>query len=217
MSFDIAQTPTLQAVATLDHDLLVEDLQQRVQAAIEQAEESPEVKTASASQHAAESHLAQLRRAERALNQFTKDTGQKLAELREAALDGMIFAAGNGEKLDFKPLNELAALEGRNRQATRAIEKLVERLIPGAQLMHLREESHGLLVRARTFEQIAQERAEKLLEQLRDAVNEEVVLPVDLSKGVSGALVAQAAELKGRALQISENADALEKTMRGSL
>ena len=43
MSFDIARTPTLQAVATLDQDLLVEDLQQRVDAAARQAGESPEV------------------------------------------------------------------------------------------------------------------------------------------------------------------------------
>jgi len=35
---------------------------------------------------------------------------------------------------------------------------------------------------------------------------------VDLSKGVSGALVAQAAEHRKRAVAISENADRLEKT-----
>ena len=62
---------------------------------------------------------------------------------------------------------------------------------------------------------MAQERAEKLLEQLRDAVSEEVVLPVDLSKGVAGALLGQAAEFKRRAVQLSENADAIERTIRG--
>lgn len=114
-------------------------------------------------------------------------------------------------------MSELAALEGRHRQASRAIERLVERLIPGAQLLRLRGESHAHAARARALEQVAQERAEKLLGQLRDAVSEEVVLPVDMSKGVSGALLAQAAELKHRALQFSENADAMEKKMRGQL
>ncbi len=140
--------------------------------------------------------------------------------LRDAALDAIIQSAAsqstaNVDKLDFKALSELATLENRSRQASRAIERLVERLIPFAQLVRLREESHAAMTRARALEQIAQERAEKLLGQLRDAVTEEVVLPVDMSKGVSGALLAQASELKRRAIQLSENADTIEKTVRG--
>ena len=48
---------------------------------------------------------------------------------------------------------------------------------------------------------------------MREAVGEEMVLPVDLSKGVSGALLAQAAELKHRALQLSANANSIEKSL----
>jgi hypothetical protein len=214
MSFDIAQTPTLQAVATLDQNLLVEDLQQRVEAAVRQAEELPEVMAAAEAQRQAEERLTQLRKAERALNHYAKETGQKLTALRDASLDALIQSANSGEKLDFKPVSELATLESRNRQASRAIERLVEGLIPEAQLMRLRGESHAYVARARALEHIAQERAEKLLEQLRDAVSEEVVLPVDMSKGVSGALLAQASELRHRALQLSGNADAIEKTVR---
>jgi hypothetical protein len=215
MSFDIARTPTLQAVATGDERRLVENLQERVEAAARQAEELPEVMAAVESQTRAEEHLRQLQRAERALNLFAKDAGEKLAALRESALDGIIRSAANGEKLDFKPLNEVAALESRSRQATRAIERLVERLLPCAQLLRLREESHAAMTRARALEGIAQERAEKLLGQLRDAVSEEVVLPVDLSKGVAGALLGQASEFKRLAMQLSENADSIEKTLRG--
>src|SRR5690242_20910991 len=39
------------------------------------------------------------------------------------------------------------------------------------------------------------------------SVNEEMVLPVDMSKGVAGALLARAAGLKRLAVQVSENAD----------
>ena len=215
MDFDLARTPTLQAVATADERRLVEDLQQRVEAAARQAEELPEVVAAVEAHSRAEEHLAQLQRAERALNAIAKDAGEKLGSLRESALDGMIRCAGNGEKPDFKALSEVSALEARVRHATRAIERLVERLIPCSQLVRLREESHAAMTRARALEAIAQERAEKLLGQLRDAVSEEVVLPVDLSKGVAGALLAQASEYKRRALQLSENADGLEKTIRG--
>ena len=40
MSFEIARTPTLQAVATGDEHRLVEELQQRVEVAARQAEEA---------------------------------------------------------------------------------------------------------------------------------------------------------------------------------
>jgi len=65
--------------------------------------------------------------------------------------------------------------------------------------------------RARALDRIAQERAEKVLQQLRGAVTEEVVLPVDMSKGVAGALLARAASLKRCAVQISENADKMQR------
>ena len=55
---------------------------------------------------------------------------------------------------------------------------------------------------------------EKVLEQLRGAVSAEMVLPVDMSKGVAGALLARAAGLKRLAVQISENADRIESSYR---
>lgn len=213
MSFDIARTPTLQAVATGDEQQLVEDLQQRVEAAVRKAEETPAVAEATEAQRHAERQLASLQKAERTLNRFAKETGEKLGTTRETALDAVIQSAANGDKLDFKALSEQAALESRGRQATRAIERLVERLIPLAQWTLLREESHAALMRARALEAIAQERAERVLDQLRDAVGEEMILPVDLSKGVSGVLLAQAAELKNRAVQLANNADSLEKSL----
>ena len=130
-----------------------------------------------------------------------------------AALDAVIQSAANAEKLDFKAFGVLATLENQIRQARHAIERLVERLLPLALWARLREESHAAVALARALEGIAQERAERVLDQLREAVGEEMVLPVDLSKGVSGALLAQAAEYKHRALQLSANADSIEKSL----
>jgi hypothetical protein len=67
-------------------------------------------------------------------------------------------------------------------------------------------------VRARAIEGAAQQRAERVLSQLRDAVSDEIVLPVDFSKGVSGALMSNAAELKRLAREAAENAARIEKT-----
>jgi hypothetical protein len=211
MSIDLAQTPTLQAVATADERSLIADLEQRVAAAAAQAASLPEVIAAEENERIAAQRLAQLTRAERALNGHAKETAERIAQVRERALDALIESAAGGAKVDFKPLSEVVALEHRARYLTRAIERLVETRLPVARLIHLREESHAALVRAKSLEHVAQERAEKLLEHLRDAVSEEVVLPVDMSKGVSGALIAQAAEHRKHAVAISENADKLEK------
>jgi len=213
MSFDIARTPTLHAVANGDEQQLVEDLQERAEAAARQAEEAPSVMEAAKAQYNAEQHLARLQQAERSLNRFAKETGEKLAVMREAALDTLIQSASQADKLDFKAAGALSLLESQNRQTSNAIERLVERLLPLAQWARLCEESHAALTRARALEDIAQERAERVLDQMREAVGEEMVLPVDLSKGVSGALLAQAAELKYRALQLSANADSIQRSL----
>lgn len=212
MSIDLAQTPTLQAVATGDERRLVEDLEQRVDAAVQQAVSQPEVIAAEENERAAAERLAKLTRAERALNGHARQIAERTSVAREAALDALIESAAGGEKLDYKPLAELFTLEHRARYLSRTIERLVETRMPLERIAHLREESHAAMVRAKALEQIARERAEKLLGQLREAVTEEVVLPVDLSKGVSGALIAQAAEYRRRGIAISENADRLEKS-----
>ena len=214
MSFDISKTPTLQAIATDNEQQLADDLQQRVDAGLRQAEEQPEVIEATEAQSLADAHLARLQKAERALSQFAKEMGDKISAFRAAALDGIIESAATGSKLDFKALTELSTIETRSRYASRAIERLVEQRIPVALIARVRGESHAALAKARAIERIAQERAEKLLGQLRDAVSEEVVLPVDMSKGVSGALLAYAARYKNHAIQISENADQLERARR---
>jgi len=213
MSFDIARTPTLHAVANGNEQQLVEDLQERAEAAARQAEEAPAVMEAAKAQLNAEQYLARLQQAERALNRFAKETGEKLAVMREAALDTLIQSAARADKLDFKALGGLSLLENQSRQTSNAIERLVERLLPLAQWARLCEESHAALTRARALEDIAQERAERVLDQMREAVGDEIVLPVDLSKGVSGALLAQAAELKYRALQLSANADSIQRSL----
>jgi hypothetical protein len=212
MSIDLAQTPTLQAVATGDERLLAEDLEQRVEAAVRQAVAQPEVIAAEENEHAAAERLAKLTRAERALNGHARQIAERASVTREAVLDALIESAAIGEKLDYKALNELVALEQRGRYLSRTLERLVETRLPLERIAHLREVSHAAMVRAKAREQIARERAEKLLGQLRKAVTEEVVLPVNMSKGVSGALVAQAAEYRRRAVAISENADHMEKT-----
>jgi hypothetical protein len=211
MSFYLAETPTLEAVATEDEQVLAQDLQARVAEAVALAESGGSVCDALGAQKAAQDRLEQLRAAERALNRQAKESRERIAQVSEKALENLVEAAASGKKLEFKKLDELAAGEAQIRTLGQAIERLAEHLIPRAQIASLREEAHALEARARALESIAQERAEKVLQQLREAVSEEMVLPVDMSKGVAGALLARAAGLKRLAVQVSENADRIER------
>ena len=170
-----------------------------------------QVAEAAGAQQQAQDRLERLRTAERALNRHAKESRERVAETSEKALENLVEAAASGKKLEFKKLDEVAAGEAQIRTLGQAIERLAEHLIPRAQIASLREEAHALEAKARALERIAQERAEKVLEQLRGAVSEEMVLPVDMSKGVAGALLARAAGLKRLAVQVSENADRIER------
>jgi hypothetical protein len=211
MSFDLAQTPTVEAVSIGDEALLAHDLQARVDESIRDADQSTEVIAAMEAQTTAIAKLARLRKAERSLSAYAKESRERVALKARAALDAIIESAAEGGKPEFVKLGEVATIENQNRYSMRAIERMVEHLIPLSQIASLREESHALMTKARVLERIAQNRAEKVLGKIRDAVSDEIVLPVDLSKGVAGALIAQAAELKRCAIQISENADELAR------
>ncbi len=211
MSFHVAETPTLEAVATEDERLLAEDLATRVAEAVRQADSHASVSEAAEAQRQTQNRLERLRAAERFLNQHAKEARERMAATAEKMLEQLVEAAASGKKPEFRKLEDVAATETQLRIVTQAIARLAEHLIPRAEIANLREEAHTLETRARALEQIAQERAERVLEQLRGAVKEEMVLPVDMSKGVSGALLTRAAGHNRLAVQISENADRMER------
>jgi len=212
MDFQLSQTSTLEAVSNADESVVAQDIQARVDEATAQARASAEVAEAIASQNSAAERLIRLRFAERSLNQQAKQIRERNDVLSQTALDDLVESASSPDgKIEWKKLNEIATLDSQLRLAGRALERLSEHLIPVGEIVSVREESHALLAESRAMERIAQQRAEKLLGQMRDAVSEEMVLPVDLSKGVSGALLARANSLKARAVQLSENADRMEQ------
>jgi hypothetical protein len=208
--FHITETPTLHFVATEDEQRLSQDLQARLEESLGQAEEQAEVTAAVEATRVAADRLQQMKKAERTLHQYARESNIEMAGVADKTLSAVIESAAAG-KPEFVKMSDLMAIEARIRTTGRALERLVEHVIPLAQIDHLRKDSHELLTRARAIEKIAQERAERSLGQLREAVSEEMVLPVDMSKGVAGALLAHASGLKRLAVQQAENADRIEK------
>jgi hypothetical protein len=209
--FQLTETPTLHFVATADEQKLSKDLEARFEESLRLAEEQTEAIAAAETHRGAAQRLEELKKAERGLHRYARESGAEMARVAGSALDAIIYSSASGEP-DFTKAGELAALETRNRQVGRALERLVEHLIPLAQIVQLRADSHELMTRARAVEKVAQERAERVLGQMREAVSEEIVLPVDMSKGVAGVLLAHAGGLKRLAVQQRENADRIERS-----
>jgi hypothetical protein len=132
-------------------------------------------------------------------------------------MDSLIDAAAKGAKPEWSKAEESTVLANQIRHSGRTLERLTEHLIPLAHIASLREESHSLEAQARALEAVAQERAEKVLGQIRAAVKEEMVLPVDMSKGVAGALLNRAKDQRRRAVQLSREVDQLEQSYRERL
>jgi hypothetical protein len=211
MSFELSQTPTLEAVSTGDEKLLAQDMQARVAEATSQVEAQPHVAAAIEASAAAAAQLAKLRGAERALHQLAKEAREKLEHAGQVALDALVESAATGAKHDWKQANEAFTIEDQIRFAGRAIERLTEHTIPLAHIASLREESHALAARARALEAVAQERAQKVLGQIQAAVSDEMVLPIDMSKGVAGSLLTRAKEWKDLAIRLATEADEWER------
>lgn len=209
-SFDIAQTKTLEAVTTADERTRSAEVQRRVAEALSEAEAQAPVKEAAEASAGAAERLAKLRAAQKTLNEYARAMRNRFARAAAAVVEAVVESAAAG-KPEFGKLSELTAIENHNRYASRALEQIAEQMIPAAQMASLRAESHAMMARSRALGGIAQERAERVLEQMRAAVTEEIALPVDLSKGVAGALLEQAENMKRRAVQISEQADEMER------
>jgi hypothetical protein len=98
MSFELSQTPTLEAVATGDEELLAQDMQTKVAEATKQAEALPDVASAMEDSRKVAALLAKLRGAERALHQVAKDGRERLDRVGQAALDALVESAASGKQ-----------------------------------------------------------------------------------------------------------------------
>src|SRR5258708_37321325 len=102
MSFDLAKTPTIQAVTHADEHALADDLSQRVREAVSQAETTVEATEAEDARAVAQHSLEKARRAERALSALAPPLNRGAAAAIGQAGDELIESPGGAEKTEFK-------------------------------------------------------------------------------------------------------------------
>src|SRR5258708_22312731 len=102
MSFDLAKTPTIQAVTHADEHALADDLSQRVREAVSQAETTVEATEAEDARAVAQHNLEKARRAERALSALARSLNAEAAAATKEAVGALIESAARGGKPKVK-------------------------------------------------------------------------------------------------------------------
>jgi hypothetical protein len=100
--FQITETPTLHFVATGDELRLSRDLQARLDESLRLAEEKPEVVAAAEAHRAASDRLQELKKAERGLHQYARESGAEMARVAQSALDAVISLGSLKELAEFR-------------------------------------------------------------------------------------------------------------------
>jgi len=208
---NLNETPIVRAVGSDDPDAVVRALRQKVDEVVAEIESRSDVAEAIEELRRADERLQRLKNAERSLNERGRELSDRLAAVAERLLESFVESAADGVEPAPQQLAEMADLERAHRLTTRAIQRAVEHLIPKAEIALLRADANMRITKADALKETAERRARKMVELLRGAVAEEVVVPVDTSKSVSGELVQRANELEAQAMASLSRADGLEK------
>jgi|SRR5579884_2289446 len=123
--------------------------------------------------------------------------------------------AASGAPVDSSGLfRDLLVAEAESGALTRAIEVLVQREIPLANIAKLRAESALFKARAQQFDRIADERIAKTAELLREAAEYEAGLAIDTRTTLSGAIRAYARMLENQGTNLHFEAERAEQQYR---
>src|SRR5271170_7679522 len=103
--FQITDTPTLHFVATGDEQKLSHDLQARLEESLRQTDEQPDVILAGEATRAADGRIQLMKKAERILHEFARESNDEMTGVSEKALGAVIESAAAGRPA-FTQLSE---------------------------------------------------------------------------------------------------------------
>ena len=160
---------------------------------------------------AAAGEVARLKLARSRLSDRAREIFDELRNLSAALDDALIEDAGGDLS---KKLKGLGALEAEHRAVLRASSRVVEHLLPMAEIAELFRESEHLASRARALRGAASERIRKTAEMLADAAEHEGGIVFDSTNTLSGEMQRQAEELERQAANYAQWAKEREEQYR---
>jgi hypothetical protein len=183
----------------VSHFTSEEDVQQelltKVQEIVSEAAGAADAKAARQICDAAEKEVHRLRGAHRELQGRSK----KLRDDSHATAGRLETALIQGGELTAAQLDNFTRLEAEQRATMRAMERIVERLAPAAEMAQLEAAADAFLAHARELRRVAEERIKHTARLMADAAEHEGEIVFDPRKTVSGLLTLHAEELERRA------------------
>jgi hypothetical protein len=164
-------------------------MQAQLREIFERVEASEPVAQAARRHEQAVSRASFLKQAQVRLMQEMQSLGRQLNELSRAAEDAVIA----GESAD---LDTLARREQEHRLVSRSHQRIIERLLPEADIEELLAHAHLLAARAKALRVEAETRIAKTAQLMAEAAEFEGHISFDPANTLSGALIAHAVELE---------------------
>lgn len=190
-----------------------ETTQKQLAQILNRVEAMPEVVAASEAREAASLRTKEFRKSQTSLSGRLRDVSANILSTSAAAEDAFIDGQEPNDGIDA-----VQRLETTHRIMTRSNRRLLERLIPQAEIAELRVAAELFLARARALRQESLNRIEKTAKLIADAADFEGAIVFDPSQTISGALISEAERCEAEADRhrqwASERQQQYEKVLR---
>lgn len=208
MSDSIQEQIHVQAFAT--RSARSEAMQKQLVEILARIDDDPAVSAAHEKLESAKAELAHLRLAHTRLTQETQKLSREISTVTTAIEMKIVAGTSAGNFMD-----ELGRKEAEHRLSTRAYQRLVERLLPQAEIDELRKSTEHLLAKARSARQEAAARIERTAKLMAEAAEFEGNITFDAANTLSGVLFEHAAQLETQADNLRRRAaERIEKHER---
>jgi hypothetical protein len=190
-----SETETIEVSHFTSEEEVTRELEIKVRGLVEAARQAAGVAEATQQRESAEALRDKLKRASRDLGERAKglfEENRKAAgRVDDALIEGLPVTAAQ--------LDTHVRLEAEHRATLRASERVVERLLPVAEINAMELQAEEFLAHARELRRVADERMKITARLLADAAEHEGEIAFDPRNTVSGLLTAEADELERRA------------------
>jgi hypothetical protein len=158
---------------------------------------SAPVAEAHAAYEAAQQNVAKLKKAQASLSGRAREVFE---EMKETALsvDNLLIESQEGAEVSRR-LGMMAALEAEHRALLRANSRIIEHLLPQAEIAELSRGADHLTVKARAVREAASERIQRTAQLMAEAAEYEGGIVFDSVNTLSGELHRQASEFDRQA------------------
>ena len=150
---------------------------------------------------AAQQDVARLKKAQASLTERAREIFARMREVSSSLETGLIEShSGGKEFLEVaKSLNTLAALEAEHKAVTRANSRVLEHLLPRAEIAELSRAAEHLTMQARAVREAASQRIQKTAQMMAEAAEYEGGIVFDSLNTLSGEMHRHANEFDRQA------------------